>query len=284
MQLAAACGGEPSVSALERARRATVALEIQGRDARGVWVSHGAGSIIDPDGYVLTCEHVTAVGEQQHVILHDGRRAPYRVVARAGGSFDLAVLAFEPPDAVDAMPLAGGGALRVGEAVTILGNPGGRGIRALRARVRRVDAGAGTQLETVDATVEPGDSGGPVLDGRGHMVAHVHVAIRGHPSVSRHVRIEHAREAFRGWLWEGEGRPGLRIDCDGGAARVLAVRPGAAAARGGMRVDDVIRRVGAVAVGDGIAAVLRLLDMPSDQPTRCVVVRSGREHEILLRR
>ena len=277
--LAASCGpdknGVGQLPPLEHARRATVALEIRGRDEHGAWVSHATGSIVDAAGYVVTCEHVTATGTRQEVFLHDGRRAPYRVVARAGGSFDLALLAFEPPGPLTVMPLGDGDGPGVGELVTILGNPGGAGIRALEARVRRVDAGAGTQLETVEAAVVPGDSGGPVLDAQGRMVAHVHVAIRGHPGVARHVTVAHVRRAFRGWLWNGADRPGVRIACDGGPARVLAVRPNAPAARAGIAVGDVVSHVDGVVVPDGIAAVLRSLDHPAGRPWTWRLRRAG---------
>ena len=284
--LATACGPEEAsvgpLPPLEHARRATVALEIRGRDEQGAWVSHATGSIVDAAGYVLTCEHVTATGTRQEVLLHDGRRAPYRVVARAGGSFDLALLAFEPPGPLTVMSLGDGDGPGVGELVTILGNPGGAGIRGLEARVRRVDAGAGTQLETGDAAVVPGDSGGPVLDAHGRMVAHVHVAIRGHPGVARHVTVAHVRRAFRDWLWEGAVRPGVRIACEGGPARVLAVRPRAPAARAGIAVGDVISHVDGVVVPDGIAAVLRSLDRRAGHPWTWQLSRAGETHTVVL--
>ena len=110
------------------------------------------------------------------------------------------------------------------------------------------------------------------------------VAIRGQPGVARHIRMEHRRQAFRDWLWEGAGRPGLRIDCEHGMARVLAVQAGGAAERAGVQVGDFIVRVGSREVARGIDAVLLLLDRRPAAELELRVARGATEETLVLRR
>jgi putative serine protease PepD len=271
---------------LGHARAATVAIEIVGQDERGPWASHGAGTILHEAGYVLTCEHLTASGERQEVVLSDGRRYPFRVVARAGSSYDLAVLKFEAPPGLPLIALGRSDGVVAGDDVVLLGNPGGRGLRELRAVVDLPDCGGGTQIQLRGAGVVPGYSGGPVLDRLGRQVAHVHVAIRSAEDVSRHIQVDHAREAFRSWAWDETRSPhaaGLRVDCLGDEARVLAVRAGSAAERAGIAPGDVVTRAGALPVQHGIHLVLACLDRRVGEPLALRLRRDDVDREAILR-
>ena len=282
-----ACGeGPPSVAAggLERAKAAAVAIETTGQDPRGAFVVRGAGTILHAMGYVLTCEHVTVAGEQQHVVLADGRRFPFRVLARAGHDYDLAILRFDAPAGLAEVELGRNSRVAPGDPVVLVGsNPRG-GLQALTAIVDLPDCGGGTQLQVRDADVVPGYSGGPVLDRAGRQVAHIHVAIHTAKGISRHIKIDHARQAFRTVLQDAAFEAlGLRIDCSGRSARVVDVRPASAATRAGIVLGDEILRAGDMAIRTGIDWVLFALDAPpgTSQPIR--LRRAGVPHGVTLR-
>lgn len=280
------CGTQPAAEPdLQQARDATVTILLAGADAEGGWVSHGTGTLLHEAGFVLTCEHLSAEGRSQHVMLADGRRYPYRVLARAGGSFDTALLAFEAPPGLHAIALASTPALARGDPVWLLGNAAGAGIRPLRGVLDKPRCGGGTQLQVRGADVRPGDSGGPVLDVHGRQVAHIHVAFPGAPGISRHITSDHVRRAFATVLQAPDsagGRHGLVVDCTGGPARIVRVLAGRAAAAAGLRVDDVIVAAGRLEVREGLHWVLAALDHPVDEALSVRVRRGEAAHTLIL--
>jgi serine protease Do len=136
----------------------------------------GAGIIWSSDGQVLTNNHV--VGRRGlTVTLHDGRRFPGRVLARDEG-FDLALLEI-PASGLRQLPLAND-RIRVGMLVFAFGHPFGqrntvtRGVVSgmLRAHIRGKGRGLSDSFPILrtDATLAPGNSGGPLVNARGELV------------------------------------------------------------------------------------------------------------------
>ena len=153
-------------------------VTVTATQAAGTGGSHselGAGVNVDAPGDVLTALHVVAGGGRIEVRFADGTAATAQVKSRQPES-DIAVLA---PDRLPqvVVPAVLGGAPRVGEAVFPVGNP--LGLRdTLTAGVvsaigRSIDTGSGrslTGLIQFDAAVNPGNSGGPLLDRDGTVV------------------------------------------------------------------------------------------------------------------
>ena len=135
----------------------------------------GTGVVLNAQGLVLTALHVVAAGGRIEVQFADGSRATARVVRRQPDS-DIAVLAPDRlPEVV--VPAVLGGAAQVGDAVFPVGNPLGlRGTLTagvVSALGRSVETSAGSSLKGLiqfDAAVNPGNSGGPLLDRDGHVV------------------------------------------------------------------------------------------------------------------
>jgi S1-C subfamily serine protease len=135
----------------------------------------GAGVVVNAQGLVLTALHVVDRGGRIEVEFADGTRATARVVRRQPES-DIAVLGVDRLPQVVVPAVLGGGA-NVGDAVFPVGNPLGlRGsltAGVVSALDRSIDTAAGTSLKGLiqfDAAVNPGNSGGPLLDRDGHVV------------------------------------------------------------------------------------------------------------------
>lgn len=281
--------GSSPVSAAPQQRRAwteaeasangaprAVDIEIIGHDAEGAYVSHGAGSILHEDGYILTCEHITADGDRQEVILADGTAYPFTILARAGGTFDTAILRIKPKAALPAVALGHSNAMAVGEKIMVIGNPDGKRHAVKYGVVEKTTCGGGTQIHVAKADVGPGDSGGPVFNMFGQQVALVHVKIFTLPLASRHIRVDHIRDAFATSLMDkarGKYEIGLDVDCQADGAIVKSVAKDSPAEGAGIRVGDEITRFDAMDIRCGPHYVLALLDRVTDQPIALALKR-----------
>ena len=138
----------------------------------------GTGFVWDLDGHVVTNYHVVAratAGVQ--VAFSDGTTSPATVVGFSQAK-DLAVLQVESlPEDLDLIPVGSSGDLRVGQSVHAIGNPFGldqslsRGV--ISALGREIQSLRGTTIHDViqtDAAVNPGNSGGPLLDSAGRLI------------------------------------------------------------------------------------------------------------------
>ena len=159
------------------------------RRVRGGRTALGGGSavVIAPDGYLLTSAHVVEGGTGGGASLVDGRDLRFTVVGRDPLS-DLAVLRTDARDLVPAR-LGDAGELRVGQLVVAIGNPHGyagsvtAGVVSALGRSLPVGRRGGPQrlVENVvqtDAALNPGNSGGALVDGRGSVVG-INTAVAG---------------------------------------------------------------------------------------------------------
>lgn len=135
----------------------------------------GAGVVVNAQGTILTALHVVESGGPISVFFSDGTRATARIATRRPAN-DIAVLV---PDALPQVivPAVLGGGVTVGDAVFPVGNP--LGLQAsLSAGVvsavgRKVELEAGRTIDGLiqfDAAVNPGSSGGPLLNRDGQVV------------------------------------------------------------------------------------------------------------------
>jgi serine protease Do len=134
--------------------------------------SLGSGFIIDPNGYVVTNEHVVDGATRITVKLSDGRELPGKVVGRDART-DLALVKIDA-GGLPIVPLGDSTHVKVGEPVMAIGNPFGleqtvtTGIVSATGRV--IGAGPYDQFVQTDASINPGNSGGPLINTRGQAV------------------------------------------------------------------------------------------------------------------
>jgi S1-C subfamily serine protease len=156
----------------DAARPSVLALQVHARRGSG----GGSGFVITPDGYVLTNAHVAEVPGAITAILDDGTELPAERIGNDDDT-DLALLRVAAARKLPHLTLGDSSALRVGQLAIAIGNPLGLGHtvttgvvsalgRSLRARNGRSIDGV---IQT-DASLNPGNSGGPLLDSKASVV------------------------------------------------------------------------------------------------------------------
>lgn len=136
--------------------------------------SLGSGVIIDQAGYIVTNYHVVRRADEITVRLIDGREFKAKVVGRDSKT-DLSLIKIaSPAKDLPAIPLGNSDKMRVGDWVLAVGNPFGlahtvtQGIISATGRV--IGAGPYDNFLQTDAPVNPGNSGGPLVNLRGEVV------------------------------------------------------------------------------------------------------------------
>lgn len=164
------------LSALSRDLKALVARVAPSVVSIGHRRGQGSGLILAPDGFILTNYHVVgSAGDPLRVGTADGRELAAERIGEDPAS-DLAVLRVAA-SGLPALPLAQAGQLGIGEIVLAVGNPlrfdRSVSLGVVSAIDRTLPTGTGRTLEGLiqtDAAVNPGNSGGPLVDTEGTVV------------------------------------------------------------------------------------------------------------------
>ncbi|HEV7401340.1 MAG TPA: trypsin-like peptidase domain-containing protein [Chthoniobacteraceae bacterium] len=131
----------------------------------------GSGVIVSKEGHVLTNHHVIEGSQEFTVQLTDGRSLPAKLIG-SDPNVDIAVLQIDPKDTV-ALPIGDSDKVLVGQQVVAVGNPFGlqetvtRGIVSAKGRALR---DSGVEFFQTDAAVNPGNSGGPLINLNGEVI------------------------------------------------------------------------------------------------------------------
>jgi serine protease Do len=259
----------------------------------------GSGVVITPDGFMLTSAHVVESRRGRPRIraaFTDGREVDARVVG-ADPLSDLAVLRAEG-EAHTPAELA---ALRVGQLVVAIGNPHGfagsvtAGVVSALGRSLPTRSGDTTRIVDdviqTDAALNPGNSGGALVDGRGRVVG-INTAVAGiglglaipinattRAVISALMRDGRVRRA---WIGIAGGTRPLppRVAASVGRDRgveVVEVAPASPAAAAGLRAEDLVVAIDDIPVR-GVDDMHRLLTADHiGRRTALTVMREGRE-------
>jgi S1-C subfamily serine protease len=294
------------VDAVDAVAPAVVHVEVigvrQGRRSEGT----GSGVVVSPDGLILTNNHVIDGAREIAVSLSDGRRFGARALGRDPDT-DLAVLRGETGETLPTARLGNSKSVRQGQIAIAIGNPLGfqstvtAGIvsavgRSLRAQNGRL---IGDVIQT-DAALNPGNSGGPLVNSAGQIIGINTAVIMGAQGICFSVASNTALHALTQILAHGRVRrarigivaeqvplpPRLAYKAglsQSSAVRVREVQEGSPAALAGLRVGDIVVRLDAEIV-TGVDDLFRMLDERRiDKDVAITVVRSSGLSEVAVR-
>lgn len=239
----------------------------------------GTGFIISSDGLILTNKHVVQYENINYtVILSNGEEYPAKVLARASAQ-DLAVLKIEPKagESFKSLPLGDSDKIKIGQTVIAIGNALGEFQNSVSVGVvsglsRSITATGGGMAETLDqliqtdAAINSGNSGGPLLNLSGEIVGINTAVASGAENIGFAIPINQAKKAIesvkttgkitypflgvRYILIDKEIKSQYNLPVDYGAWVVrgneigdVAVTPGSAADKAGIKENDIILEV-----------------------------------------
>lgn len=133
----------------------------------------GSGVIVNPDGYIVTNNHVVAEGDEIHVVLGDQRKFEATLIG-TDPKTDPAIVKIEA-SGLPYLSWGDSGALEVGEMVVAVGNPFGLNqtvTMGIISAVGRADVGIADYEDFIqtDAAINPGNSGGALVNVRGELI------------------------------------------------------------------------------------------------------------------
>jgi len=289
------------VNAAEAVSPSVVKIDVRkGGDRRDGRESGGSGSgfIITPDGFALTNNHVVHGADRIEVTLADGRRSEARVVG-TDPETDLAVIRIYAPD-LKPVRLSDSNQLRVGQLAIAIGNPYGfqytvtAGVVSALGRSFR--AASGRLMDNIiqtDAALNPGNSGGPLVNSRGEVIGVNTAVILPAQGLCFAIAINTAKYIAAWLIKDGVIRRSY-IGVGGQTAKihrrlvrfynlpnetgmlVISVEPGSPASHAGLRQGDLIVEYGGQAI-TGIDDLHKLLTGEQVGVRSPIVVLRGTE-------
>jgi serine protease Do len=261
----------------------------------------GSGFIIDPDGYIVTNNHVVNGASKITVTLTDGTTYPATVKGRDPKT-DLALLKIDAKTPLPYVAFGDSDKAREGDWVIAVGNPYGLGgtvtAGIISAHGRNINEGPYDNFLQIDAPINPGNSGGPLFDQSGHVIgidSAIYSPTGGSvgigfaiPSSTASKVVAQLREhgsVERGWLGVEMQpiSPELakamgRSDHDG--VIVLKVQPDSPAAAADLKQGDVITAVGGNAVKGSRELAMTVAGIQKGSSAKFTVWRDGKERTV----
>jgi S1-C subfamily serine protease len=188
------------IQAVEKIKTAVVKIEVYGRQKeKDILAGSGSGFLFSSDGYLFTNSHVVRHARVIRVVLHDGSNFQAVVVGEDEDT-DLAILKIPAVDF--RAPLLGSAeALQVGQLVIAIGNPLGfqhtvtAGV--VSAMGRTLESQTGRMMDSMiqtDAALNPGNSGGPLINSEGEVVGVNTATIQGAQGLCFAISIDTAKD------------------------------------------------------------------------------------------
>jgi serine protease Do len=262
--------------------------------------SLGSGFIINEQGYILTNAHVIHNATDIRVVLSEGRREYPAKIVGEDRITDSALIRIEPDHLLTVLPLGNSDRLRIGEMVLAIGNP--LGLRhsvtsGIVSATERIAPGLSEKLVDfiqTDSAINPGSSGGPLVNLYGEVVGINTAMISKAQSIGFAIPINTVKKVMpmlvlgkteRGWLGVRAVplMPNkafeLKYPHEGGVL-VVAVEKDSPAEKAGMKPDDIIMALNGHPVGRFLMLRRELLSLSPGVQLNLTVFRDGTILEI----
>ena len=259
--------------------------------------SLGSGVVINPDGYILTNNHVVAGATTVEVFTQNRRKYKAKIIGTDKRT-DIAVLKIDA-SGLPAFTLGDSTQLKVGDVVFAIGDPFGIGETATMGIVSATGRALGGTVEhyenfiQTDAAINPGNSGGALIDLRGHLIG-INTAILsggggGNEGIGFAIPINMAHHVMDQIVAHGKvirGFLGVTIQnvgpdmaqafglSQGGGALVADVNPGGPAAKAGLKRGDIILKLNGEDVTGSSDLSLRISEMAPGSVAHLEVFRN----------
>jgi serine protease Do len=255
--------------------------------------NRGSGFIIDPEGHVLTAQHVIDKGQEVEVRLADGERLPARLIAMDAHA-DLAILKISARRPLPVLSLGDSSNNHVGDLAIVFGYPFGRessmNLGVIGRPGRSFPDSASYEFIQTDAGAYAGGSGGPLLNSKGHVIGMITMASeRGNMGFATPINVikRLIPRLLKGekpiWGWLGVQTTELSVE----DAKTLGLSPvkgvlvhsvlrGQPAERGGLQKKDIILSVNDAQV-DSPRDVSRMIrGLEAGRVVRLSILRDGK--------
>jgi serine protease Do len=301
--------GESELDRLSRAfvqlanhsRPAIVQVRVTGQETKAGQSqsqgSRGSGFIIDPQGYILTAQHVIDKAKEIEIRLADLQRLPARVIA-ADSQLDVAILKIQSERELPILTFGDSDAIRVGDLTVLFGYPFGRessmNLGIISRSGRSYPDSASYEFIHTDAGAYPGGSGGPLLNSKGHVIGMITMASeRGNMGFATPINVIKrilprlaTGEKFA-WGWLGVQMSDISLEqarslgiFPAKGVVVSSVLPGQSAARGGIQKQDVILLVNDTQV-DSPRDVARMISgLEAGRVVNLTILRKGKTMQL----
>jgi len=271
------------------------------RSGQGRGEGSGSGILFTPDGFLLTNAHVVGAHERARVRLGDGRELTGRVVGSDPWT-DLAIVQAEASGLPHAT-LGDSTKLRVGQLVVAIGSPLGFEstvtagvVSALGRTLRSITGHLVDNVIQTDAALNPGNSGGPLVDSRSQVIGINTAVIRPAQGICFAIPVNMAKDILPQLMKHGRvvrGYLGLHarnVPIPVALARrhgleqttgvlVMAIEGDGPADQAGILEEDVIVSLGEMTVGSIDDLHKLLTELPVVVPAPVVVLRGERRLE-----
>lgn len=258
----------------------------------------GSGFVVAEDGHILTNHHVVAGADAVHVRFSGERRDWPAIVVGSDPNTDLALLKIDADRPLRPLPLGDSDSLEVGDWAIAIGNPFGNlegsltvGVISAKGRSDLVIAGGTPRYQDfiqTDASINFGNSGGPLVDIQGRVVG-VNTAVNATgQGIGFAIPINFARRIYEQLRTRGRvvrAYLGVRTESDPqrDGALIGAVLPESPAAAGGLREGDLVVEFGGRPVREPRDLTFLVAETAPGTEVSCSVERAGRRERVTVR-
>lgn len=256
--------------------------------------SLGSGVIVDSRGYILTNNHVVKEANEITVTLLDGRKFKGKVVG-ADPKTDLALIKVDAKDNLPIARLGNSDEVKIGSWAIAIGNPFGLDhtitVGVISAKGRAIGVAEYEDLIQTDASVNPGNSGGPLVNIHGEIIGINTAIVAGGQGIGFAIPINMARKTIgdliehgkvlRAWLgvYIQEVTPELAKEFKGAKAKkgvlVSTVIPDSPAEKAGLKRGDIILSVDKTEITTTQGLQKEILKRKIGQIVKLEVLREG---------